>query len=145
MIQPGSYTSGGRRAGEGTALALSEGDLTVIKERIPGIAAATGIINGSAPLVVGNTNWITSIDGVSGDFLEVRDWELTEGRNFTDAELRSAAKVTILGSTTARELFGDGPVVGQQIRVANVPFTVGCGSPGQEAVAASRALSLRLR
>ena len=124
VIQPGSYTSGGRRAGEGTALALSEGDLTVIKERIPGIAAATGIINGSAPLVVGNTNWITSIDGVSGDFLEVRDWELTEGRNFTDAELRSAAKVTILGSTTARELFGDGPVVGQQIRVANVPFTV---------------------
>ncbi|HEU0018339.1 MAG TPA: ABC transporter permease, partial [Methyloceanibacter sp.] len=40
VIQPGSYTSGGRRAGEGTALALSEDDLAVIKERIPGIAAA---------------------------------------------------------------------------------------------------------
>ena len=111
VIQPGSYTSGGRRAGEGTALALSEGDLTVIKERIPGIAAATGIINGSAPLVVGNTNWITSIDGVSGDFLEVRDWELTEGRNFTDAELRSAAKVTTLGSSSTAAIRRESSVI----------------------------------
>ena len=83
VIQPGSYTSGGRRSGEGTALALSETDLAVIRERIPGIAAATGVVSGSAPIVVGNTNWTTSIDGVSADFLEVRDWELAEGRNFT--------------------------------------------------------------
>ena len=124
VIQPGSYTSGGRRAGEGTALALSETDLAVIKERIPGIAAVTGVVSGSAPIVVGNTNWTTSIDGVSADFLEVRDWELAEGRNFTEAELRSAAKVAILGATTARELFADAPVIGQQVRVMNVPFTV---------------------
>jgi len=124
VIQPGSYTSGGRRAGEGTALALSEADLAVIKEKIPWVAAATGVVSGSAPIVFGNTNWTTSIDGVGSDFLEVRDWALTEGRDFTDAELRSAAKVVILGATTARELFGDAPVIGQQVRVMNVPFTV---------------------
>ena len=124
VIQPGSYTSGGRRAGEGTALALSETDLAVIRDKIPGVAAVTGIVSGSAPIVVGNTNWTTSIDGVGDDFLEVRDWALTEGRNFTEAEQRSAAKVIILGATTARELFGDGPVIGQQVRVMNVPFTV---------------------
>ena len=110
VIQPGSYTSGGRRAGEGTALALSESDLAVIRDKIPGVAAATGVVSGSAPIVFGNTNWTTSIDGVGGDFLEVRDWALTEGRNFTEAEIRSAAKVIILGATTARELFADGPV-----------------------------------
>ena len=93
VIQPGSYTSGGRRAGEGTALALSESDLAVIRDKIPGVAAATGVVSGSAPIVFGNTNWTTSIDGVGDDFLEVRDWALTEGRNFTEAELRSAAKV----------------------------------------------------
>ena len=124
VIQPGSYTSGGRRAGEGTAIALSEGDLAVIREKVPGIAAATGVVSGSAPIVVGNTNWTTSIDGVNGDYLEVRDWPLSEGRDFTEAELRSGAKVAILGATTARELFGDAPVIGQQIRVMNVPFTV---------------------
>src|SRR5262245_14142722 len=124
LIQPGSYTSGGCRAGERTALALSETDLVAIKELIPGVSAATGIVSGSAPLVFGNTNWITSIDGVGSDFLEVRDWELTEGRDFTDAELRSAAKVIILGATSARELFGNAPVIGQQVRVMNVPFSV---------------------
>jgi putative ABC transport system permease protein len=124
VIQPGSYTSGGRRAGEGTALSLSEADLTMIRDKIPGVAAAAGVISGSAPIVFGNTNWTTSIDGVGPDFLEVRNWDLTEGRDFTDVELRSAAKVIILGVTTARELFGEGPVVGQQVRVMNVPFTV---------------------
>jgi putative ABC transport system permease protein len=74
--------------------------------------------------VVGNTNWTTSIDGVGDDFLEVRDWALTEGRNFTEAEIRSGAKVVILGATTARELFGEEPVISQQVRVMNVPFTV---------------------
>lgn len=64
VIQPGSYTSSGRRAGEGTALALSEADLATIKEKIPGVAAATGVVSGSAPIVFGNTNWTTSIDGV---------------------------------------------------------------------------------
>jgi putative ABC transport system permease protein len=81
-------------------------------------------VSGSAPIVFGNTNWTTSIDGVSVDCLELRDWDLTEGRKFTNAELRSTAKVLILGATTARELFGDAPVIGQQVRVMNVPFTV---------------------
>jgi putative ABC transport system permease protein len=124
VIQPGSFTSGGRRAGEGTALALSEADLAAIRDKVPGVAAVAGVVSGSAPIVFGNSNWTTSIDGVTGDYLEVRDWPVTEGRNFTEAELRSGGKAIILGTTTARELFGDGPAIGQQVRVMNVPFTV---------------------
>jgi putative ABC transport system permease protein len=124
VVMPGSYTSGGRRAGEGTALALSESDLAAIRDKVTGVAAIAGIMGGSAPIVVGNTNWTSSVDGVNEDYLEVRDWPLAEGRNFTDTELRSAAKVTILGATTARELFGTAPAIGEQIRIRNVPFTV---------------------
>jgi putative ABC transport system permease protein len=124
VISPGSYSSGGRRAGEGTALPLKEADLSVLRDRIPGVVAASGVVSGNAPIIYGNNNWTTNIDGVNGEFLEVRDWQLTEGRNFSEQEIRSAAKVAILGSTTARELFGDDPVVGQQIRIMNVPFTV---------------------
>ncbi len=124
IISPGSFTSGGRRAGEGTASALSEGDLRVIRAKVPGVAAVAGVITGSAPLVAGASNWTTQVNGVNEDFLEVRDWPLTEGRNFTETELRSGAKVVILGATTARELFGSAPAVGEQIRVMNVPFTV---------------------
>jgi putative ABC transport system permease protein len=124
VISPGAYTSGGRRAGSGTADQLSEADLDALRERVPGVIAASGVVQGSAPLIYGSNNWTASVDGVSVDFLEVRDWELAEGRNFTEQEVRSAAKVAILGATTARELFGDDPVVGQQVRVMNVPFTV---------------------
>ena len=109
VIMPGSFTSGGRRAGEGTALALSEGDLAAIRSKVPSVAGAAGMVSGSAPLVVGNANWTTSVNGVNDDFLEVRDWPLADGRSFTDAELRSGAKVVILGATTRRELFGVGP------------------------------------
>jgi putative ABC transport system permease protein len=124
IISPGSFTSGGRRAGEGTATALSEGDLKLIRVKVAGVAAVAGVVSGSAPLVAGASNWTTSIDGVDEDYLEVRDWPLTEGRNFTETELRSAAKVVILGATTARELFGSASVIGEQIRIKNVPFTV---------------------
>jgi putative ABC transport system permease protein len=124
IISPGSFTSGGRRAGEGTAAALSEGDLKVIRASVPAVAAAAGIIQGSAPLVAGASNWTTQVNGVNEEFLEVRDWALTEGRNFTDAELRAGAKVAILGATTVRELFGSASAIGEQIRIMNVPFTV---------------------
>ena len=124
IVSPGSFTSGGRRAGEGTALALSEGDLKLIRARVPGVAAAAGVISGSAPLVFGASNWTTQVNGVNEEFLEVRDWALTEGRNFSEAELRAGAKVAILGATAARELFGTAGGVGEQIRIMNVPFTV---------------------
>ena len=87
VISPGSYTSGGRRAGEGTATALSESDLAVIRTKVSGVAAVAGIVSGSAPVVAGNANWTTSVDGVNEDYLEVRDWPVTEGRNFTPPEL----------------------------------------------------------
>jgi putative ABC transport system permease protein len=124
IISPGSFTSGGRRAGEGTASALSEGDLKVIRASVPSVAAAAGIIQGSAPLVAGSSNWTTQVNGVNEDFLEVRDWALAEGRNFTETELRAGAKAVILGATAARELFGSASAIGEPIRIMNVPFNV---------------------
>ena len=124
IISPGSFTSGGRRAGEGTAAALSESDLRVIRAKVEGVAAAAGVVQGSAPLVAGSSNWTTQVNGVNEDYLEVRDWALTDGRNFTEAELRAGAKVVILGATTARELFGSASALGEQIRISNVPFSV---------------------
>jgi putative ABC transport system permease protein len=124
IVSPGSFTSGGRHAGEGTAPALSESDLRVIRAKVSGVAAAAGVVQGSAPLVAGSSNWTTQVNGVNGDYLEVRDWALTDGRNFTEAEMRAGAKVVILGATAARELFGSASALGEQIRISNVPFNV---------------------
>jgi putative ABC transport system permease protein len=124
IISPGSFTSGGRHAGEGTAAALSESDLRMIRAKVAGVAAAAGIVQGSAPLVAGSSNWTTQVNGVNEDYLEVRDWALTDGRNFTEAEMRAGAKVVILGATAARELFGSASALSEQIRISNVPFSV---------------------
>ena len=124
VVMPGSFTSGGRRSGEGTAVALSENDLRAIRASVPGVTAIAGVVSGSAPVVVGNANWTTSVNGVNEDFLEVRDWPVADGRAFSEAELRAGAKVVILGATTARELFGANPAIGEQIRIKNVPFNV---------------------
>jgi putative ABC transport system permease protein len=123
-ISPGSFTSGGRRSGEGTATPFSDQDVEAIRAQAPGVYAITGSVDGSATMVVGGVNWTTRISGVGMDFLEVRDWPLLDGRNFTPQEIRGAAKVLILGATTAQELFGDTPPVGQSLRVNNVPFQV---------------------
>jgi len=56
--------------------------------------------------------------------LIVRDWPLASGRNFTEQDVKSATKVCLLGQTVVDNLFGDMDLVGQFIRIKNLPFTV---------------------
>src|SRR4029078_2582867 len=106
VVMPGSSPSGGRRAGEGTAVSLSEADLAAIRTTVPNVSAAAGTVSGSGPPGGGDAHRTPTGTGVNEDFLEVRDWPVAEGRSFTEAELRSGAKVAILGATTPRDLFG---------------------------------------
>jgi putative ABC transport system permease protein len=73
----------------------------------------------------GNQNWRTSINGVYSEYLDIRDWPLRTGVNFTEADQRSATKVCIVGKTVVDNLFPDeADVVGQTIRIRNLPFKV---------------------
>ncbi len=62
--------------------------------------------------------------GTDEGMLEVRDWTLAIGRNFYEQEIRSAAKVCILGQTVVDNLFGNDDPINQIIRIKKVPFTV---------------------
>ena len=62
--------------------------------------------------------------GVTPDYLEIRDWQLTEGDFFTEREVRARSKVAVLGQTVVEKLFPDQQPIGQQIRIGNVPFKV---------------------
>ena len=53
-------------------------------------------------------NWSTTLAGESPDYLKIRDWALASGAMFTDRDVRTAAKMAVLGSKTANELFLDG-------------------------------------
>ena len=124
MIVPGSTTSGGVRMGAGTQSTLSIGDADAIQKECPSVLYVAPVHNGSAQVIYGNQNWATGITGTTANMLLVRDWPLTEGRPFTDDEVRSAAKVCLLGQTVVDNLFGGINPIGQILRIKNLPFTV---------------------
>ena len=125
VVQPGSSRVFGRAGGAGTTLPLSETDLAAVRDKVPGVVAISGLLAGSAVLVRGNVNWTSNVYGVHDQYFTVRDWPITDGREFTRDEVRSGARLAILGTTVVSKLFPDGSSpIGQTIRVKNVPFTV---------------------
>jgi len=123
LILSGSTTSGGVRMGFGSNLTISEDDAAAITREIPD-AMAVPALRGTAQLVWGNQNWSTVIFGVTPEYLEVRQWTLAEGSAFDASDIAGATKVCLIGQTVARQLFGGGNPLGQQIRIRRVPFTV---------------------
>ena len=124
MVFPGSSRIGGRHAGAGTAPPLSEADLTAIRDDVPGVVAVSGSLATAAPVVFGNVNWTTSVIGVHPQYLQIRDWTLASGHDFTAQEARAGATVALLGQTVAQQLFPGLDPLGARIRIRNVPFTV---------------------
>ncbi|MGE5700210.1 MAG: ABC transporter permease [Deltaproteobacteria bacterium] len=124
LVIPGSTTSGGLRSGFGGAPTLTMADAKAIGKELPAVARATPSVRGSAPVVYGNQNWSTIIQGVTPEFFQIRDWPLAGGRYFTGAEVDAAAKVAVLGQTVADNLFGEESPVGKIVRIKRVPFTV---------------------
>lgn len=123
-IRPGTVTSGGIRMGAGSIPSLTLSDATAIKEECPSIEEVLAQYSGVAQVVYGNQNWSTQISGVTEGVFVVNDWQLKLGRPFTEQDIRSAAKVAILGTTVAQELFGYSDPVGETIRIKNIPFQV---------------------
>lgn len=124
VIFPDAMRVMGRSSAAGTALPLSEGDLTALRAKISGVTGISGQIDESAPVVRGNLNWTTSVSGVHPDYTLVRDWPVSDGRELNAQDIRTAARVALIGPTVARQLFpGENPV-GAEIRVKNVPFQI---------------------
>ena len=124
LVLPGGVSQAGVRLGAQTRQRLTEEDATAIGLEIPEVQVAAPTSRTSGQLVFGNTNWSSTIFGVNNDYLEARDWPLATGRMFDAGELAGSAKVAWIGSTVARELFGDQDPVEQVIRVRNIPMTV---------------------
>jgi putative ABC transport system permease protein len=124
ILSSGDRRMGGRSSGAGSDRPLSEADLVAVRDKVPGIVAISGQLNGSGPVVYGNANWTTNLSGVHADFTTVRDWAIASGRELTPADVRSSAKVALLGATVAKQLFSGSDPVGATIRIKNVPFQV---------------------
>jgi putative ABC transport system permease protein len=124
LVLPGSTTSGGLRAGFGSTPTLTMADARAIAKEIPSVLMVSPTSRTSGPVVYGNQNWSTILQGGSPEFLEIRNWKTTSGRNFTRQEMDASAKVCLLGATVAENLFGDEDPVGKIVRVKRAPFLV---------------------
>jgi putative ABC transport system permease protein len=126
LISPGSSTTGGVRGGLGSSSTLTVQDATALASKVaaPDIAAVAPSSQRSESLTSDSTNWTTSVVGTSPSWLSVRARTLSSGRFITGADDSAAAAVTVLGPTTASELYGFADPVGQSVTIGSTPFTV---------------------
>jgi putative ABC transport system permease protein len=124
IVLSGSVNSAGLRLGTGSQLTITEDDSTGIAREIPAVQVSAPTVRGNAQVVFGNLNWSTSIQGVTSDYFEARDWAVVDGRPISTEDNDGATKVALVGQTTALNLFGDADPLGQIVRIKKVPFTV---------------------
>lgn len=135
VIFPGSFRNMGRAQGAGTDLALTEVDLAAIG-KTPGVIGISGQLNETAPIVRGNANWSTTVSGIHADYNFIRDWPIESGRDLTEADVRTGARVALIGQAVAKEIFPGEDPLGATVRITNVPFEIVgvLGSKGQSAM-----------
>jgi len=124
MVMPGAQNTAGARQASGTQPTLTEEDAAAIRREFRDVLAAAPLLSRSMPLVAANKNWVTLTAGISPDYLVAREWQITDGRSFTSTEVESGAKVAVIGSVIADELFDGRAPIGEAFRIGNVPFTV---------------------
>jgi putative ABC transport system permease protein len=123
IITSGATTASGARVAAGTAPSLTFDDADAIRN-LPEIRAGAPVAPGSAQLIYGGLNWNTVVYGTTPDYVVVRDWSVESGGFFSEADVRSAARVAVIGAVVARELFGYEDPVGKIIRIRQAPFEV---------------------
>ena len=126
FVSAGAQNVGGVRSGTGDngTNTLTEDDLQAIQREVPSVSMISPMVNSRSQLVVGNQNWNTSIQGVSEQLPGIRKWTVDSGEFFSEADVRSGARVIVLGQTVVDNLFNGMDPVGQSVRVMNLPFRV---------------------
>jgi putative ABC transport system permease protein len=124
QIDPGPTNFGGISSGAGGSVHLMEKDAEALQES-PYLSAIAPSVDTRAQVVAGNSNWQTRITGSTPAIMNIRNYLVSQGEMFTDADARLGHKVCLLGKTVADNLFGEGAdPVGQSVRIGNIPFVV---------------------
>jgi putative ABC transport system permease protein len=115
---------GGAKGASSDSQALTKEDVDAIVTQIPAVGAATPIVQQRGQFVFGNQNTNTQVEGSNEKYLSIRGWKIAQGEFFTDQDVRTAARVVVLGKTVAETLFVGSDPVGQTIRIRNLPYRV---------------------
>lgn len=122
-IRSGSHRLHGVSMEAGTVTRFTFQDVEAIA-KIPGIKRVSPTVSGRAQLVYANKNWNSQVQGVGSGYGEMRASMPTIGRFFTEDELKTRKRVVLLGTTVARELFGQSNPIDASIKVNKIVFQV---------------------
>ncbi|MEK6325224.1 MAG: ABC transporter permease [Acidobacteriota bacterium] len=126
FVMSGSMNTGGMRGGAGSSNNLTPEDAVAIELECPSVRAVSPGVRANGQLVFGNLNWVASsgIQGANEKFPDIRAWPVSTGEFFTEGDVRTAARVCVIGKTVADNVFADGDPIGQTMRIRNLPFRV---------------------
>lgn len=126
MIRPGQDKGpGGAQQDASDMQTLKLKDYEALKEQAKYLSAISPSVNSSGQFINGNNNTPSTIYGISPDYMQIRQQKVKDGEMFTNEEVRSSAKVCVIGKTVADNLFTNGEdPVGKVIRFNKIPFRV---------------------
>ena len=125
MIMPGQDMRGGVRRDADEMETLKLADYYALKDQCQYLSAVSPVVNSSGQFISGNNNTPSTIYGVNGDYLKIRQLSIEDGEMFTGEDIKSSAKVCVVGKTVVDNLFPDGAdPVGKVIRFNTIPFRI---------------------
>ena len=123
IISPGASRAQGVKARAGTAPSLSVEDAAALNT-LNSLNGAAPALQGFFQLTVGNENSNNAVLGITPEMFVVRNWKIAQGNYFSETDIRSAARMVIIGKKIAEQFFYKTNPIGQFIRIDNVPFQV---------------------
>lgn len=125
MIHPGEDTRGGVRLSADDMQTLKVKDFEDIRQECGHVSLVSPSVNSTGQAVYGANNTPTSVYGVNEEFLDIRGYKVQDGDIFSEQDIKTAAKVCLVGKTVIDQLFtnGENPV-GKVIRFGSIPFRI---------------------
>jgi putative ABC transport system permease protein len=118
------HSPGGVRMAIGSVERLTERDLKRLRAECTTIDKIIPELRRPSQVIYGNKNWNTTVVGTGPEYLDVRNYRLAEGENFTERDINAMARVAIVGPTVAENLFGNANPVGRSFKVGRLNFEV---------------------
>ena len=126
FVRPGASSQGGVFGGQGSASTLTMEDAIAIQDPVfaPSVAAVAPELSTTGQVVAGRSNTSTRVYGVTPEYLEARNFDLSSGEFITQGHVDAASLVAVLGSEVAETLFGNRNPTGQVVRINGRQFEV---------------------
>lgn len=121
-VRPGAARLGHVRTGAVETLTI--GDAEAIKKEIPGVSSVSAASSSMVQIKYANKNATSLVTGTTPEFIEINSFPVATGRFFDHNEVRLAKRVAAIGTTVKQELFGDGPAIGEEIKIEGQTFTI---------------------